>query len=189
MSLVKMTPCSRGNSTQSRSELALRASRGLAVGLASLLLSPVTLAEEGSEVGTSKPAPAPVVPLDKLFELPSGFEARKAPSRAGFGATEWRARFSEARQRVERSTVALAGAKRELAELAESSNAWAVAPPVGGIPNSKDSPLNYQLSQRIKQDQREVDAAKRNLLDLEVSANLAGVPDGWRRERGPELSE
>jgi len=40
--------------------------------------------------------------------------------------------------------------------------------------------MNYELSQRIKHDQREVNAAKKSLLDLEVEANLAGVPEAWR---------
>lgn len=129
----------------------------------------------------SASGPAPNVPLDRLFELPSGFEARPAEQRHGDGEAEWRARFTEARARLERSEAALAASKAKLAEQAESSNAWSVAPPVGGLPKSNsDAPLNYELSQRIKKDQREVDAAKKGLLDLEVEANLAGVPQAWR---------
>jgi hypothetical protein len=126
------------------------------------------------------------VPIDRLFELPSGFEARPAERRKGGSESEWRARFAEARERLQRSQATLAASKAELAEQAESSNAWSVAPPVGGMAkNTSDAPLNYELSQRIKRAQREVDDARKDLLDLEVEANLAGVPEAWRR--APEV--
>jgi len=127
-------------------------------------------------------ASAPAVSIDRLFELPSGFEAGAAPRRGGGGETEWRERFAEARARLERAEAELARSKQELAEVAESSNSWSVAPPMGGLPkNTNDAPLSYELSQRIKKQQREVDAARRELLDLEVEANLAGVPEAWRQ--------
>lgn len=159
-------------STQS---LGGRTARWLVAGLLLACLSPgIAPAEE--------PATAPVVPLDKLFELPTGFEARKADRRGGVGETEWRARFSEARSRLERSEAALAASKAQLAEQAESSNSWSVAPPMGGLTqNPTEGPLDYELSQRIKRDKREVDDAKKGLLDLEVEANLANVPAAWRQ--------
>jgi hypothetical protein len=129
-----------------------------------------------------EPAPPPV-PLDRLFELPSGFEPHKAEERRGVGETEWRKRFREARQRLATAEDTLAASKLELADLAESSEAWKVAPPVG-MPTgaNTDAPLSYELRQRMKREEAEVNDARRDLLDLEVQANLAGVPEAWRTE-------
>ena len=98
------------------------------------------------------------------------------------GATEWRTRFAEARTVLANSEMSLAKSKLELAEMAESNGGWGVAPPVPGMqvrPN--EGPMNYGLSQRIKRHESEVDDAKRRLVDLEVEANLASVPEDWRR--------
>jgi len=183
---------SRGKTTQRRNapgggaSSSGRRARRLALSLLAACLFPgaASAEEPGDAPAGVRP---PVVPLDRLFELPTNFEARKAERRRGVGEAEWRSRFGEARQRLERSETALAASKAEMADLAESSNSWSVAPPVGGLPKvNSDSPLNYQLSQRIKADQREVDAAKKDLLDLEVEANLASVPEAWRQ--APDLT-
>jgi hypothetical protein len=62
-----------------------------------------------------------------------------------------------------------------------------VAPPgLGNVTNNSTSgedaaPSNYQLSMEIKRQRGEVRRAEQALSDLEVEANLAGVPDDWRR--------
>jgi len=179
---TRANPRSAGGRGCKRPEAVRTVARWLAAGLLAAGLSPRA---RGADEPAEAPAPAPSVPLDRLFELPTGFETRPSEQRRGAGEAEWRARFAEARATLAQSEAALARAKAELAEQAESANAWSVAPPVGGLPQgNSDAPMNYELSQRIKRHQRAVDEAKKRLLDLEVEANLAGVPDAWRQAPG-----
>jgi len=120
------------------------------------------------------------VPLDRLLELPRDFEPR-LERRSGVGESEWRERFRLARAALERAEAALAASKAELAELAESSNAWSLSPPMGGAAQSNEAPLSYELRQRIKRQEAAVERARVELRDLQVDANLAGVPEAWRR--------
>ena len=120
------------------------------------------------------------MPLERLFELPSGFETRPVERRSGKDEATWRRRFADARSAISSSESALAASKRELADLAEDSNAWTLAPPVGVPAQSHDAPLSYQLRQKIRRQEGEVASAKEQLLNLEVEANLKGVPDEWR---------
>ena len=102
--------------------------------------------------------------------------------RAGGGETEWRARFFEANDSLERATIELKRSKVELANLAEESNAWTLAAPIGGATAAtNDAPLSYELRQRIKRQEAAVASARRALVDLEIEANLANVPEDWRR--------
>jgi len=176
---------SMGKTPQSGAAPALGRLRDWRATALGLLVAGLALgtAAAGEPAGTSTPSPeAPVVvPLDRLFELPSGFEPRPTERRSGIGEAEWRSRFAVAHERVAHSEAALRESKQELAKLAESSKSWSVAPPIGGLPKHNDAPLNYGLSQRIKKNQEEADAAKRELLDLEVEANLANVPEAWRK--------
>ncbi len=127
------------------------------------------------------PAPAPVVPLERLMKLPTGFTP-KVEKRRGGGEAEWRERFRTAREELERSRAALSRSKQELSELASSSDAWTLAPPVGGASQmAADAPLDYQLRQRMNRERDAVARAEKGLRDLEVEANLAGVPEAWRR--------
>jgi len=181
---TRANPRSAGGRGRERPEAACAAARWMAAGLLAASLSPLARGADEPAVAPA-PAPTPAVPLDRLFELPKGFETRPSERRRGVGEAEWRTRFAEARATLAQSEAALAGAKVELAEQAESANAWSVAPPVGGLPQgNSDAPMNYELSQRIKRHQRAVDEARKSLLDLEVEANLAGVPDAWRQAPG-----
>lgn len=153
----------------------VRGSGLLAALLAGVGAAPARAAADGEET-----APKPVVPIERLFELPRSFEPKPAETRAGEGETAWRRRFSEARVELEQSQSRLKASKRELAELAQDSNAWTVAPPVGAAAPTTDAPLSYELRQRIRRHEAQVDAARERLLNLEVEANLAGVPEGWR---------
>jgi len=141
---------------------------------------PVRAADDGSSQ-PAPPAPAPAVPLDRLLELPQGFELRPPEQRSGQGEAEWRRRFMEARAQAEEARAALERSKAELAELATSSDAWTVAPPVGAPAASNEAPLSYALRQRINREEAAVNDSERRLRDLEVEANLADVPDEWRR--------
>ena len=53
-----------------------------------------------------------------------------------------------------------------------------LAPPGAG--DVSDAPLDYRLRNKIRQHKAEVDRLEKRLQDLEVEANLAGVPEDWR---------
>jgi hypothetical protein len=121
------------------------------------------------------------VPLDRLLRLPDSVEY-SAELKGGATADAWRKRFREARADLEQARAALDGSLAEL-EKSSESGAWKVAPP--GLPSGggaeADAPSNYQLSLEIKRNRAELRRAEQALSDLEVEANLAGVPEAWRR--------
>lgn len=125
------------------------------------------------------PAPAGSGPgLDELLRLPSNLDYG-VERRGGATRSEWRARFAEARLREREAEAALRKAQEELAELGIESEAWTVGPPGVGA-GGADAPLSFQLRQEIKRQEAEVTQARARLRDLEVEANLAGVPREWR---------
>ncbi|RIL05080.1 MAG: hypothetical protein DCC71_11685 [Proteobacteria bacterium] len=118
--------------------------------------------------------------LDRLLKLPDSVEYT-AEKKAGATRSEWRQRFSEARKAVDDAKSALETAQAELARVAGSKSEWQMAPP--GLPAqpSEDSSSSFQLRQTVKRQRSELDRARARLRELEVEANLAGVPDDWRQ--------
>jgi hypothetical protein len=55
-----------------------------------------------------------------------------------------------------------------------------------GAATANENPTDYRLSQELKRGREEVDRAERALHELEVEANLAGVPEAWRAVPRPE---
>ena len=117
--------------------------------------------------------------LDRLLKLPSSVEF-SAEKKGGATRNEWRQRFHEARTAVKAADVALKKAQDELAEVAGSKDDWQFTPP--GLPAeaSTDSGSSVQLRQEVKRQRGEVDRSKARLRELDVEANLAGVPEEWR---------
>jgi hypothetical protein len=123
---------------------------------------------------------APAVGLDSLLKLPpSGGSASDA--RAG-GATrqEWEQRFAVARGDVAAAQGAIDKAQQELGTLAKGTENWQMSAP-GAQANAENSPMSYRLRQELRKQREELGAAERRLTDLEVEANLAGVPEEWTR--------
>ena len=56
----------------------------------------------------------------------------------------------------------------------------------GGTTTTAETPLDYKLSQDLRRSREEVERAERQLQDLGVEANLAGVPEDWRQPEAPE---
>jgi hypothetical protein len=116
------------------------------------------------------------------LKLPSsadyGFEKKGGATRS-----EWRARFLEARSSVENAQAALAKAQEDLASAAGESDAWQFKPP--GVPGQDGADTNdgYRLRQEVRKQRGELDRAQARLRELEVQANLSGVPDDWRGPR------
>jgi hypothetical protein len=118
------------------------------------------------------------VDLEKLLELPG--DVRYDVEKKG-GATqgEWRARFQKVRNELVLERAALERSQLELEKVAGSADAWQLAPP-GVSSNRSETPLDFRLRNEIRQHRAEVDRLERQLRDLDVEANLAGVPEAWR---------
>lgn len=159
--------------------------RGLAAILAaSLLVAAAARGEPPSEPRASGTAPSGGSDLDRLLKLPStldyGYEKRGGATRA-----EWRARFDEARASLASAEEALAKAQDELAHTVGQSDAWNVAPP--GLPaeaTTEGGTDSFRLRQEVRRQRSEIARAQRRLRELEVEANLVGVPEDWRGTPG-----
>lgn len=100
--------------------------------------------------------------------------------RGGATRSEWRTRFEESRLAVRLAQKDLARSQQELEEAMSGSAQWSLAPP--GLPaGSVDSGGSYRLKQDVKRNREELERVTRRLQDLVVEANLAGVPEEWRR--------
>jgi hypothetical protein len=122
------------------------------------------------------------VSLDKLLQLPdsSGFDVER---RGGATRSEWRARFFEAQTSIDQAREALAESLKQQAKTASKSDAWSVAPP--GLPPeaSGEAQEANRLREDVKRKRAEVTRAEARMRELDIEANLAGVPPDWRGTR------
>ena len=134
-------------------------------------------AEDTAESPPTAEQSAPQVDLDSLLKLPESM--RYDVERKG-GATrgEWRERFVSLRVDLAREREVLETAKLSLEKAASGADAWTFSP--AGI-GAMDSPVDYQLREKIHRGEAEVARLEHGLRELEVEANLAGVPEDWRR--------
>jgi hypothetical protein len=124
--------------------------------------------------------PGEPVDLDKLLKLPDSFDSR-IETRAGSTPGEWRARFQEIRDALEAERAALEDAEAQLEEKASASSAWQIAPPIpGAAAAAGEAPVDFQLRQVIRRHRENIEILERRLQQLEIEANLAGVPETWR---------
>jgi hypothetical protein len=151
------------------------AGAGLAVGLLLLGagLAPAR-AEDAPEADASADRPAPT--LDQLLKLPSGVDVG-IERRGGLTRGEWHTRFERIDTDLAREKKALEAAQAQRDKVAGTADAWLLGPP--GT-TSTDAPLDYRLRQEISRHKEEIERLEKARKDLEVEANLAGVPDDWR---------
>lgn len=147
-----------------------------ALALGFLLLHGATLrAEEASDTPSE---PAPQVDLDALLKLPDSMHY-DVETKGGATPGEWRERFVALRAQLAHEREMLQRAKLSLEQAASGADAWTFSP--AGIGNVTDSPVDYQLREKIRRGEAEVARLERELRELEVEANLAGVPEEWRQ--------
>jgi hypothetical protein len=143
------------------------------------LLAAATLAAP-APAPAEDPAPPPAVDLDKLMKLPSSHRV-DVERRGGATRTEWRSRFRDARGDLETAQAGLKKAQLKLDKAAaESDSAWRMAPP--GAAATSESTERYPLTLDLKRKRSEVERSEKRLRELEVEANLAGVPKDWRED-------
>jgi len=156
--------------------------RGLGPLLAAVLVAGAAVADPG---GGSP------VPLQQLLKLPSGAASEASiDKRGGNTRSEWEQRFRKVRADHEKAETELAATRAALEKKAATqSGQWRVsAPGLGGAVSAEgsDSPLDYRLTQDLRRNREELVRSERRIQDLEVEANLAGVPQDWRGEPQPE---
>ena len=153
---------------------------GAAVGAAlwlALASAPVARADDAAPPKDAPSADQPAQ-LDRLLTLPGG-QNYGVDRRGGLSRGEWRTRFVEVQDALTKEQQALKEAEGRMDEVAGSSSTWQVAP-VPGMQPSPDAPLDYQLRVEIRRHKSEIERLERKLKQLEIEANLAGVPEEWR---------
>lgn len=161
-------------------------------GRAKLRIRPLAAALLGALVAVGLPAAGadepdpPSVPLDRLLKLPESAGVHSRVEKHG-GSTrgEWQARFAKAREERENARLALGEVRAEL-EKAAGGDAWTMTAPGLGSATPSETPLDFKLSQDLKRSREELERAERQLQDLRVEANLAGVPEDWCQPDAPE---
>ncbi len=132
------------------------------------------------DAGPGRPdGPAPQVDLEDLLKLPVDLRY-DVEKRGGATQGEWRSRFQKVRSELVEERAALERSQLELEKVAGNTDSWQLAPP-GVSGNRSEAPLDYRLRTEIRQHRAEVDRLEKQLRDLEVEANLAGVPEEWRQ--------
>jgi hypothetical protein len=133
-----------------------------------------------SAPGTSGGDP-PRVELDQLLKLPSTLDYT-VEKRGGFTPGEWRSRFQELRTALATEREGLERAEKDMEQVAGTADAWRVGPPMpGGGGAAAEAPLDFRIRQAIKRHRQEIERLERQIRELEVEANLAAVPEDWRR--------
>jgi hypothetical protein len=157
-----------------------------------LRILPVAAALLGALVAAGLPAagadePDPTsVPLDRLLQLPSSAPVQaQVEKRGGSTRGQWQARFEKAREEREAARLGLEEVRAEL-EKAAGGEAWTMSAPGLGAAAAPETPRDFKLSQDLRRCREELERTERQLQDLAVEANLAGVPEHWREPEAPE---
>jgi hypothetical protein len=158
-------------SRQGSFEAAIAPRRGARAALLGALAVAALLPGSASAQGGSN--------LDRLLRLPDTYEY-STEEKGGATRSEWRQRFAEATTALTEAEKTLAASQKKLSEVAGEKSQWQFSPP--GVPaqSTEDSSASYQLREQVRRQRAEVDRAKARLRELDVRANLAGVPEEWR---------
>jgi hypothetical protein len=132
-------------------------------------------------IGLAAPAsgeePASGVGLEQLLKLPPSVSTG-VERRGGMTRGEWRSRFERIEVQLASEKEGLAQAQKERDRVANSSDQWLLGAP--GMTNT-EAPLDYRLRQEITHRKEEIARLEAAHDSLVVEANLAGVPEDWRR--------
>jgi hypothetical protein len=154
---------------------------GLALASASAGQTAEPRVSEPSEAPTAAPAdaaPATGVALDQLLTLPSD-RTYSVERKGGLTRGEWRTRYGEVRGDLQKERGALEEAEGKLEDA--GGGQWSVNPIPGSESDTSRSPIDFQLRTQLRKHREEIDRLERKLRQLDIEANLAGVPEEWRR--------
>lgn len=122
-------------------------------------------------------APSSSPRLDRLMKLPDSVDY-DVERRGGATRTEWRSRFSEAREAAATAKKDLDLAMAKLEKAAAGSDQWRFVPPGGDV--TAENQDNVRLRMDVTKKREALAYADKRLKDLDVEANLASVPADWR---------
>jgi hypothetical protein len=122
--------------------------------------------------------PATGVALDQLLTLPQA-RTYSVERKAGLTRGEWRARYDEVRSDLQKERAAYEETQAKLEDAA--GGAWSVSPIPGVEQDTSRNPVDFQLRTQLRRHREEMDRLERKLRQLDIEANLAGVPEEWRR--------
>jgi hypothetical protein len=156
----------------------------LRASLAALALALVlghAAAAAGTEPEPKPQQPPPAVELDRLLKLPPSVEVQREQIGSAT-RSQWRARFASARAEHDAALAGLEAAQKKLGTVAEDSEAWQMAPPGAGAgpAGASEAPVDYQLRQELRRQREDLIRSEKNLRELTIEADLAGVPADWR---------
>ena len=141
---------------------------------------PASGSAETTAAAPTGPAPAESgdVRLDQLLTLPAS-RTYSVERKGGLTRGEWRTRYAEARADLQKERDALAATEAKLEGV--GGGQWKVNPiPGADTTDSPDAPIDFQLRSSLRRHREEVERIERKLRQLDIEANLAGVPSDWR---------
>jgi hypothetical protein len=108
--------------------------------------------------------------------------------KGGRRRSQWQERYRTVRLDLVKAEENLAESRELLAErMSTETSQWKMAAPgIGDASSTSDAPTDYKLTQQLRRDREELARAERAIQDLDVEANLAGVPEDWRRDNDAE---
>ena len=135
-------------------------------------------AADGAEAG-AKATPPPAVGRDRLLKLPPSDEIPREQIGSAT-KSQWRARFASARAEHDAALAALEAAQKKLGTVAGEAEPWQIAPPGSASTGASEAPVDDQLKQEVRRQREDLTRSERNLRELTIEADLAGVPADWR---------
>lgn len=150
---------------------------GLTAGGVAAAEEPVAPAPPGATAPAEPVAPAGVK-LDQLLTLPSD-RSYTVERKGGMTRGEWRTRYGEVRGDLAKERAAYEETQVKLEDAAGGQ--WSVNPIPGAEQDTSRNPVDFQLRTQLRRHREEIDRLERKLRQLDIEANLAGVPEEWRR--------
>jgi hypothetical protein len=156
---------------------------GMALGVAAVAEEPPALASASAAEATPQDSPAEAAPsagvaLDQLLTLPTN-RTYSVEKKGGLTRGEWRARYDDVRADLAKERAAYEETQAKLEDAAGS--AWSVNPIPGSEQDTSRSPVDFQLRTQLRRQREEIGRLERKLRQLDIEANLAQVPEDWRR--------
>jgi hypothetical protein len=130
---------------------------------------------------------SPAVDMDRLLKLPGSFE-QPPEAKGGVTLDQWQGRFDRVLVDFYTANRALTRAQAELEEMAVEGGSWSMAAP-GTKASSENAPMSFKLRQEMRRQREAVERSEKRLRELQVQADLAGVPADWRREHSQPITD
>jgi hypothetical protein len=150
-----------------------------------VLASALVLGAQGAGAQGDEP-----VSLDQLLKIPASAPTGRVEleKKGGRSRNQWKERYRTVRLELVQAEENLAESRALLEErMSTETSQWKMAAPgIGDASNTSDAPTDYKLTQQLRRDREELARAERATLDLDVEANLAGVPEEWRGDEDGE---